>query len=167
VALRATSLGTVYYYARDFARAEAEMRRALATTPEFAVAHFGLGRIASARGQHDVAIAEVNRALAQRRNSSWLVELARIYAAAGRGPDKDRILAELETRDAAGDRFSLDNLAYIAAAEGRTDEAFAILDRAVDEKLAAMVWIAVDPRVDALRNDARFSRLLARMNLRK
>ena len=34
-------------------------------------------------------------------------------------------------RQRAGESFSLDNLAYIAAAEGRVDDAFAILNQAV------------------------------------
>lgn len=166
VAIRSTTLGTAYYYARDFGRAAEEMRRALQVTPGFGVAHFGLGRIASAEGRHDVAVAEIERALGQDRNASWLVELARVYAAAGRADDTRTVLAELERRQASGDAFSSDNLAYIAAAAGRIDDAFAILDRAVGDRLAAMLWLAVDPRVDPLRHDPRFDQLIARMGLR-
>ena len=166
VALRTTSLGTVYYYARDFASATTEMRRALSITPDFGVAHFGLGRIASAQGRHDQAIAEITRALEQSRNSAWLVELARAFAAAGRSVEARRVLDELDVRAKAGDRFSLDNLAYIAIAQGRRDEALRLLERAADQREAAMLWIAVDPRVDALHGDPRYDTLLARMNLR-
>jgi hypothetical protein len=77
----------------------------------------------------------------------------------------NRVLAELTDREKAGDRFNLDNLAYIAAAEGRTDDAFSILEQARQQKMVNMLWIAVDPRVDPLRKDPRFDQLLHRMNL--
>lgn len=166
VALRATTVGTAFYYARDFSHASEAMRRALSVTPDFGVAHFGLGRIASAQGQHDVAIAEIERALAQSRSSSWLVELARAYAAAGRPDDVKTVIAELDTRQRTGDRVSPDNLAYIAAAEGRADDALRILEDAADRHVAAMLWIGVDPRVDPLRGNPRFEKLLVRMGLR-
>jgi tetratricopeptide (TPR) repeat protein len=166
VALRSTTLGTAYYYARDYPRAIQEMRRGFAVTPDFGVSHFGLGRIASAQGRHDEAIAEIERALVQSRNSSWLVELARTYAAAGRRDDVERILDELDVRQRAGDTFSLDNLAYIAAAEGRIDDAFLLLEDAFNRRITSMLWVGVDPRVDSLRADARFDALLKRMKLR-
>jgi serine/threonine-protein kinase len=166
VAVRSTTLGAAYYYARDYSRAIQEMRRGLAVSPDFGVAHFGLGRIASAQGRHTEAIAEIERALAQSRNSGWLVELARAYAAAGRREDVERILNELRTRQRSGNDFSLDNLAYIAAAEGRIDDAFILLEDAFNRRVPAMLWIAVDPRVDPLRNDQRFDALVKRMRLR-
>jgi len=166
VALRSTTLGTAYYYAGDYSRAIQEMRRGLAVTPDFGVSHFGLGRIASAQGRHTEAIAEIERALAQSRNSGWLVELARVYAAAGRRADVERTLNELDVRQRGGDTFTLDNLAYIAAAEGRIDDAFILLEDSFSRRLMSMLWIRVDPRVDPLRNDPRFDALLTRMKLR-
>lgn len=166
VALRTTALGTVYYYAHDYERASDQMRRALSITPDFGVAHFGLGRIASAQGRHDVAIAEIERALAQSRISPWLVELARTYAAAGRHADAQRTLAEVAARQRAGDRVSSDNFAYIAIAEGRTDDAFEMLKAAVDRREAATLWLAVDPRTDPIRDDPRFNKLLSQAGLR-
>jgi hypothetical protein len=97
--------------------------------------------------------------------TGYLAELARAYAAAGRPADKDAALRELDARERQGQASSPDAAAYIAAAEGRLDAAFAILEQAVDQRVQGVLWLAVDPRVDPLRGDPRFDRLLARAGL--
>lgn len=164
--IHTVSLGMLYYYARDYRNALIQTERSSRLASGFALADFGFGRIFSAQGRHDEAIAALEKAVAADRNSGWLVELARAYSAAGRRDDSARVLAELTDRQRAGESFSLDNLAYIAAAEGRVDDAFAILNQAVDQRLVNVLWIAVDPRVDSLRADPRFEQLLTRMNIR-
>jgi tetratricopeptide (TPR) repeat protein len=165
--IRSTQLAITYYYARDFANAEAAEKWALESSPGYAGAHFGLGRIYSAVGRQADAIRELELAVARSRTSPSLVELARVHAVAGNKERVREILAELGDRERKGEIYSLDNLAYIAAAEGRIDEAFEILNRAVDQKLTNVVWIAVDPRVDPLRKDPRFNQLLTRIGLQR
>jgi len=155
-----------YYYLRDYARAEKEMEAALAIDDKYAVAHFGLGRILSAKGDQAGAIREINIALAASRNSAWLFELARVYTVAGRTADARRTMAEIESRrptDRVGS--SADSLAYIAAAAGNLDEAFRDLDEAVSKRVENILWIQVDPRADPLRADPRYGALLHRMGL--
>jgi serine/threonine-protein kinase len=160
-----TSLGLLYYYARDYTQAEAELHRALAISPAFTPAHFALGRVYSAMGRHAEAIERFHKSLAATRRPSLVVELARAYTAAGQTSEAAVLLAELDRRRERGEGFSLDNLAYIAAADGRIDEAFSLLDRAIEQRLTNVLWIAVDPRVDPLRADPRFARALTRMGL--
>ena len=165
VAVHTGSLGMLHYYARDFQRAIEETRRSAQLAPGFAPADFALGRIYAAQGRYQDAIAALERAVGADRNSAWLVELARTYAAAGQRDASAKILAELTDRERAGESYSLDNLAYIAAAEGRIDDAFRILDEAVERRMVNVLWIAVDPRVDPLRADPRFPLLLNRMGI--
>lgn len=165
--LRASSLGLLYYYARDFGPAEIEMRRALEISPEYAPALFGLGRIFSAAGRHDEAVQAIERALKIGRPPAYVVELVRAKTAAGDTEDVAPLLAELAERLKRGEAYGLDNHAYIAAAAGRLDEAFAILNRAIDERSTNVLWIEVDPRVDPLRNDPRFGQLLSRIGVRR
>jgi serine/threonine-protein kinase len=162
----AIHLGTAYYYARQYDRAEAEFRRLLDFSPGNAVGYFGLGRVYSAQGRHDDAMAQYQRALGIVRSPGYLVEYARALTAAGRTNEAAATLEELRNREAKGEGYNLDHLAYIAAAGGRFDEAFSILDTAADRRQANMLWLAVDPRGDALRSDARFGALLTRMGLR-
>jgi TolB-like protein len=166
LASRVQTVGIFYYYKRDYERAILEMGRALGLEADHPAAYFGLGRIFSAMGRHDDAIAQIQLALGRQRPVGYLVELARTYAAAGQPDDTRKVLAELADREKQGERYNHDNLAYIAAAEGRIDDAFRILERAREQRMANMLWIAVDPRVDPLRSDPRLARLLTEMKLR-
>jgi tetratricopeptide (TPR) repeat protein len=162
---RATNLSVAYYYARDFASATQEAQRALTISPGNPVAYYALGRIESALTRQDRAIDYLQAALQTNRSSAYLVELARVYAVAGMTTQKQAVLTELAAREKAGEMFALDRLAYMAVAEGRIDDAFRILDEAVDRRLTNVLWIAVDPRVDPLRHDPRFNRLLSKAGL--
>jgi tetratricopeptide (TPR) repeat protein len=166
VPMRAIALGGVYYYARDYDNAEAEARRALEVSPNLPVAFFLLGQVAAARGRYDDATQLVRAALASSDLAGWQAELARMTAAAGRTDEAKTLVAALERRRRAGDGASPDNRAYLAVAEGRIDDAFALLDDAVEKRLQNVLWLAVDPRVDPLRTDQRFAALLAKMGLR-
>jgi TolB-like protein/DNA-binding winged helix-turn-helix (wHTH) protein/Tfp pilus assembly protein PilF len=48
---------------------------------------------------------------------------------------------------------------------GQPDQAFLQLNRAIDQKCDAMIWIKVTPSVDSIRADPRFNDLLKRLNL--
>jgi hypothetical protein len=44
---------------------------------------------------------------------------------------------------------------------GQNDEAFALLDKAFDERSNWQVWLRLDPRWNGLRFDPRFGQLVA------
>jgi TolB-like protein/Tfp pilus assembly protein PilF len=166
VPARAVALAATYYYARDYDRAEAELRRARQLSPGFAPPLFTLGQIAAARGRYDEAESFVRQALDGTDYIGWLIELARISALAGRIEASQQIVNQIDERLRRGEWVSPDNFAYVAVARGRYDEAFRILTEAVDQRAINVLWLAVDPRVDALRNDARFDPLLRKAGLR-
>lgn len=167
IPLRYTSLGGIYYYARDYARATAEARHALALSPGFPTAYFELGLIAAAQHRYDEAIGNVRLAFTATHYIGWQIDLARMYAAAGRTDEKLRIMAELSDREKAGEAYGVDNLGYIAAAEGRVDDAFLFLEQAVESHSSNVLWLMVDPRVDVLHSDPRFEQLLKKSGLRQ
>jgi TolB-like protein len=164
---RRALLGVFHYYARNYSQAETEMRRALSISPAFPPAHFGLGWVFAAQGRYDEAISEIERAIDPVRRPSYVIELARVHTAAGHRQQAAALLSELADRQSRGEGFSLDNHAYVAAAAGRVDEAFAILDQAVAQRLPNVLWAAVDPRLDPLRTDPRFPPLLFKIGLRR
>jgi TolB-like protein/Tfp pilus assembly protein PilF len=55
--------------------------------------------------------------------------------------------------------------ALVHAALGDADEAFAALERAVEERSDVLVYLKVDPHWDPIRSDARFAALLRRTGL--
>ena len=158
-------LGMVRYYARDYTAALADFDRALALAPEFPLGHLGKGLILGAAGRPDEAIASHERALALAENPGWVAALGVTCARAGRAPcvaDATQRIRRLESRGAF---VSIDNYAYIAGYQNQFDEAFRLLNEAVDRRMTNVLWLAVDPRADALRNDPRFDRVIARMGL--
>jgi len=55
-------------------------------------------------------------------------------------------------------------IAQIYTALGDFDHAWAWLEKAFEERSFQLIWLKVDPTIDALRSDPRFQDLLRRMN---
>ena len=56
-------------------------------------------------------------------------------------------------------------IACLQATLGMRIQAFSSLNRAVTERSSLVPYLRVDPRLDTLRTDARFGRLLRRVRL--
>lgn len=157
---RFTHLGMMYYYARDFDKAMQQMEYALRLAPGYPTALTGISRVYAARGDYAQSAAYLERAIASGRNFAWVSELACVYAAAGRTDDFRKIQAELETRENKGEHRTLDHVAHLAALDGRLDEGVAALEQSVVHREPAVLWLAVDPRLDAYRSHPRYIELL-------
>jgi hypothetical protein len=86
------------------------------------------------------------------------------YAAAGRKAEAQKVLQELQNPSQHRFGFAF-AIARIHAALGENDPAFEWLEKACDERDSAVIWLKVDPTLDNLRSDPRFSELLSRMGL--
>jgi hypothetical protein len=86
------------------------------------------------------------------------------YVAVGRREAARGVLAELKEPSRGRFAFALP-IARIHAALGETDEAFQWLQVALDEREPGVIWLNVDPTLDALRSDPRFPQLLKHMGL--
>ena len=127
--------------------------------PDSAVAHWALGlaydrlgRFAEAEASHRRAIDLSGGSLTMESN------LARSLALAGRQAEAISLLGDLEARGLAPYR-----IATIEAALGRSDRALLALDRGVRERDPWMVWIHVDPMLDAVRGEAAFKEAAERV----
>jgi tetratricopeptide (TPR) repeat protein len=160
--------GLIHYYRRDFTGATEALERSLDLDPGFARARYVLGRVHEAGGRIDQARQETEKAvdLAREPGVSWRLQQIRLQGIAGDTDEARKRLDEL-TRDLERRklRINAEDLAYFYAAVGERERALAYLDRAVDERDPAILWIAVDPRVDTLREDARFAAMLRRIGL--
>ena len=86
-----------------------------------------------------------------------------VYTQAGRSAELNDVMARLRAFESEGTFVSVDDYGYIAAHQGRLDEAFQLVDDAITRRMTGVVWLAVDARAAAMRSDLRFERLLARM----
>ena len=57
------------------------------------------------------------------------------------------------------------DIAVIHAGLGDRDQAFGWLDKAVEQHSFWLSWLKLDPRLDPLRSDPRFSHLLLRVRM--
>lgn len=165
VAERHANLGIIRYYARDFENAIADYDRALQLSPTFAVGLIGRGRTLAALGRFDEAVESIERAIAASPNAAYFALLALVHAQAGRAGDVAAALDRLRGFEANGTFVSIDNYGYIAAYQGRLDEAFRLVEEAMNRRMTNVLWLAVDARADAMRGDPRFDRLVSRLGL--
>jgi predicted nucleic acid-binding protein len=90
--------------------------------------------------------------------------LGQAYAASGHADEAREILVQLLAR--SKERYVSPYLiAALQASLGQRNQAFASLDRAVKERSEQVAYLRVDPRLDSLRSDRRFARLLKQVQL--
>jgi serine/threonine-protein kinase len=118
------------------------------------------------QGQFDDAIASLERAVALTRGASIAVgALAHAYASSGRTDEARQRLSELR-QPIQGRYIQHYGVALVLAALGESDEAIHCLEQAYrDHSFWLACWANVDPRLDVLRDDARFKTLLRRLGL--
>ena len=165
----ASTRAMALYYARDYDQAQRVIDHALQLESESPSAHLVLSRILSERGDQDEALRSNDRALEladSRAAVSWRAHRVMLLARAGRTDEARTALAGLpaEVGQAQG-RLGSAHLAYIHAALGDAVTAIALLETAARDRDPDVLWLAVDPRVDSLRSDPRFQRLLVRIGV--
>ncbi|MHC4990968.1 MAG: protein kinase domain-containing protein, partial [Planctomycetota bacterium] len=116
-------------------------------------------------GRLDEAIEDLEKALRHSGRHPWtLYELGSFYAASGRDAEAAALQEELKTRTL----FSYVQstcLAMIAAWRGDLDEAFAMLDRALDENDGIVYAITTWPMGRPLWDDPRYLAVLERLGV--
>jgi serine/threonine-protein kinase len=165
-ALLANTAAMVSYYARRYDDALSQLQRAVRLEPTLASAYVGLARVLTAMGRYDEAIAEASRANAMFSGHPYFeAEIAQAELGAGRVVDARRRIARLEAQESDASSRVGPNLLALAYARLDKDRAFAWLERSFQVKSGFLLWLKVDPRVDPLRSDPRFSTFLRRLQL--
>jgi tetratricopeptide (TPR) repeat protein len=154
------NLAVVHYLGRAYGDAEGACRRALEINPHHEPAHFTLGLAQQQVGAFDEARASLEKALAISRGEPHVVAaLGALAAQAGDGAAAREHLERLSelslTRVVSPVHF-----ATVEAALGAHDRALDWLDRAVAARSGWLVYLATEPRFDALRGDRGFDALL-------
>jgi TolB-like protein/tetratricopeptide (TPR) repeat protein len=164
LALHGIEIGWILFHARRYDEAIRELRTVLTIEPENPFALWFLGFALIAAEQFDEAIRTLEKAASvSQRSPAVLGVLVRAYARGGRRTEALRVLDELHRRRQKD---------YVPAAAflnaylglGDTEEAFAWLERAAEERSNIMQFLKVHPFFDSLRGDPRFAEFLRRSN---
>jgi TolB-like protein/Tfp pilus assembly protein PilF len=138
----------------------------LASEPDNAWEHTILGWTYEQKRMPDQAITQFQDAVMETQSRSfYLAALGHAYAMAGRRNDADQVLQTLFDR-AKKSYVSAFDVASIYAGLGEKDKAFAWLDKAAAEHSSFLAYSKWEPRLDPLRSDPRFNKLLTRIGLR-
>jgi serine/threonine-protein kinase len=158
--------GLIAYMAEDFDLTAAKCRESLGLDPAFLTAHTMLGLAELERGRSDEALValEEGMRLSNRLDSFALGALAYGLARCGRTTEARGIVGEL-TAPTESMNASPYMLAAVHVALGEHDQALVLLERAVEERAALVVFLKVDPRFASLRQHPQFAELLERIGL--
>jgi tetratricopeptide (TPR) repeat protein len=153
-------LGWHYYFAHELDRAIDQLSSALEMDPHSTSALHYLGLAYEAAGRYDDALATLERAARLAPESPALeAEVAHALARCQRRADARATLDRLLAR-AAKEYISAFYVARVFEALGDLHSAFLWLDRAVEERCDLLSSWRLEPRLDPLRADPRFERLV-------
>jgi len=154
------SVGTMYYFARRYDDAEQELQKAIQLYPSYADNYTELALVLAQKKMFHEAITICKKALSISADPGTRLELAQIYAQMGKPEEARRILEELE-----GQYFQAYSAAMVYAALGDREEAFVWLQKAYEKREDHLPNLKVDPVMDPLRSDPRFTELVHRIGL--
>jgi len=157
--------GLAFYYDRQYDNAIEMAQKTLELDPNYAAAHRLLSLAYQGKEMFDDAIAE---------NQKWgsitgnkietTLALAQIHAVAEQ-VEAARKLVEVVGRDPLVIDQAYRGLALVHAALGENDFAFECLEKGYERREESVLSLKVDPKVDPLRSDPRFTALLKRIGV--
>jgi TolB-like protein len=165
LAVSGVSVGWILFLSRRYDEALREDRSVVAVQPDAAPALWDIGFVLIAKGQPQVAIPYLEKALAvSNRSPGVMGVLIRAYVHSGRRAEALRLLAELQERRKKG---YVPAGAFVNAYLGLGDnnESFAALEEAYKEQSNILQFVKVHPYFDPLRSDPRFADLVRRVGL--
>jgi TolB-like protein len=166
-----TDLAEIYYFKREYGRAESELLKVIQSDPTFLNARLHLAKVRYKNGgSYFLEEAAFNVFLQQRRKADRLgtgYDTGELESIVARGNEK-------KLRDDT-EKFGLKEaksrpelylaLSRLYSITGEKATSLDALEKAVEAKVFTLPFIAVDPLFDPLRNDPRFRLILQRMSL--
>jgi TolB-like protein/Flp pilus assembly protein TadD len=155
-----SAVGWIYYQARQYGRAEAQLVASLKIDPRMAAAHNTLAILHSLQEQPDQALAEAQIAVnLAGGDPEFRSTQAYVLARAGRTAEARAILADLTQE---GQLVIAGSIAVIYGALGDVDRAFEWLEKSLEARDIWAAHLRVEPRLDPLRGDRRFDDFVRR-----
>jgi len=161
-----TNVGTMLYWARQYDAAIDQYDQALNLEADFWYAYWMRGLAYDEKKEYRQSAADQRRAIQHFPGDSPLLiaSLARTLALSGDQKDARRLLKELSrpSKDSALPHYHI-GMAYGALGEKDTAFRYLLESCAAHEMWAS--FIQIDPKMDALRNDRRYSELRRGLSL--
>ncbi|MBC7929494.1 MAG: winged helix-turn-helix domain-containing protein [Rubrivivax sp.] len=155
-------LANVLYFTRDYNEAIRYCRRALVLEPNFLDALLWLGLSYQQKGMFEEAAAQFLKAKDAHLDTTEPSELlGHVLAATGRSAEARTVLSELHA-SAKQNKVRPYNVALIHAALGEMDEAFEWMGKPYVNWTERLRMLRFDPRMDGLRENARFAPIIQR-----
>src|ERR1041385_4106027 len=159
--------GLALYYNRQYDEALELATKTLELDPNYAAAHRLLSLAYQAKGMFDEALIEHEKWAALTGNKvEAAVNLAQLYAVSGKFEEARRLIEGVERDRLLTDQMNR-GLALVHLALGETDLAFKYLEESCERHEEALLSLKVDPKVDGLRSDPRFTELLKKIGIEK
>jgi len=154
----ATNYGNYYYITRNYPQAIRIYNGALEIEPNYPMALSQLALTYALNKDFAKAIAAGEKAIQLDDSPMYVVETGYAYAAAGKREDARKVLAQLQ--EVSKSKYVCPfEVATIYVSLGETDTAFEWLHKAVEDQSICTVWLR-DPRMDPIRSDTRFQKIL-------
>ena len=158
-------LGIWLFHARRYEEAVEQLQKTLELDSGFSRARQFLAMVYAHLGKYEEAVAESQKVIASSGRDPYpLATLGYVYALAGKHPEARNILEELAKIPNPG-LLVLFSRAMVAAALSESDQAFELLNKTCDGRLALLLYLKVNPIFDNLRADPRFQHLVQRIGL--
>ncbi|HXN24671.1 MAG TPA: tetratricopeptide repeat protein [Candidatus Dormibacteraeota bacterium] len=157
-------LANILNYARRYDDAIAASRKTLEVDPNYPVAHEFLARSYFLKGLNAEGVAETKKAMQLKGAPPLIVnQYGKTFERSGIEGLRRSMLAAMTHGSSSHDDSVSYQRALLYAQLGERDPAIENLVQAARERASGIEFVAVDPRLDALRNDPRFQDLLQRL----
>jgi len=162
--LKAAAAGTLYCAGR-YDEAIEELSRTFELDANYPIAHYLMARIYVQKAVYEAAITEFERTISMfGKNPEMLANLGYVYAVSGRRAAAQKVLDELE--ESSNTNYMPPYCrAIVYVGLGLKEQAFEWLEKAYQEHDLNLITLAVDPMLDGLRADPRFTKLLQLIGL--
>jgi serine/threonine protein kinase/tetratricopeptide (TPR) repeat protein len=159
------AVGWALYFARQYDEAVEQLRQTVELDPNYPVTYWILGLLFRKTGRYELAIAEGEKGVKLSGGSPLMrAALAHTLGTAGRNKEALQILDEL-TELGKQKYVAPYFFAGIYVGLGENDRAIEYLERSYEEHSHWLIYLHIDPSMDALRDNPRFHDLLRRVGL--
>ncbi len=160
-----TIKGQILFHAHRYSEAIEEVNKAMEIEPNFWIGQIVLGRSYERLGLYEEAIKSLRMAAQSSGGVTEATSLAGyVYAVSGQRKEAERALETLRVR--LQTRYVPPyNFALLYQGLGNSDDALEWLDKAYEQRDVHIVFLPVDSKWDALRNNPHFIDLTKRLNL--